>query len=169
MYKKNKKCQSLSCQLAQGLSRQGLSRTRKKEGSPEDSRTELGVVTPAVPCHTPARVAQRCHLPSSHCTNISSWVVRSGPWVEGERIRQRTGWLEPNDLLPYHIFEGGLVLNGLQKNLGGPLPLGRSCLLAGMGWKLRLRTCPSPSDRRSTTASSHLEMCLQTTEHVCLW
>ena len=72
------------------------------------------------PCHTPGSVAQRCYLATSHCANVSLWVV----WSGGAGENKRTGWLEPDDLLPHHLLEGGLVLTGCRKTKVVPYPSG---------------------------------------------
>lgn len=72
----------------------------------------------------------------------------------GGEQKTKTIRLEPTDLSPCRVSEGGLVLTGLQRNHSGPLPPGRRpCLLARGGWKHRLSTCPSPSDSLLTDST----------------
>lgn len=70
---------------------------------------------------------------TSHCTNISSWVVRSGPWVEGERIRQRG----QDDLSPmtFYLITYLRVVwfsMGFRKTSVVPFPSGGLAFLLGL-------------------------------------
>ena len=123
-----------------------------------------GWSTHAGPCHAPGSVAQRCHLPTSHCANVSLWVV----WSGGAGENKRTGWFGPDDLLPHlylRVVWFPLVSEKPRWSLT-PQEVLPSC----PGWLKALPSyLPSSSGGLSIIASSRLERCLQTTEHICLW
>lgn len=142
---------SLSHQLIQEWSR-----TKKKGGFwglgggvGQSSR----VVTPCCSLLHTSQPCTKMSFTHQHWANVPSLVVWSGPQVEVEN-KTKTLWLEPTDLSPYPVSEGGLVLPRLQRNHSGPLPFGRRPrLLARSSWKPCLHTCPSSSDRLLTNST----------------
>lgn len=148
----------MSCQLSQGLSR-----TRKKEESLGDSRTDLGVVHPHWSLPLQAVLHKDViYPPATVQTSLCVW----SDLVELERIRGQDDLRLMNFYLITYLRVVWFSLVAEKPRLSlTPQEVLPSC----PGWLKALPSyLSSSSGGLSMTASSHLERCLQTTEHICL-